>query len=244
MGNAFKSRTNALQWPREKNMRNLLLASCPIMLWVIVLIHALFITITFKSYSKTRNLLFLFSGLIICGLFYDALILALGTVLKEGAFLRTISQLRFVSHGALIPLIFALCAESLQLKGLAKKIVYGLTAVLVVLGIAEGFATDLEVRSIANIVRYASSDATPAWASMVSSLLSYGTVVPLMIVGIVVWVKEKTPTLFLSGFLMFAFSALGPATGNFDLIFYISMYGEVLMALFFYLYAKRKTSKN
>lgn len=36
---------------------------------------------------------------------------------------------------------------------------------------------------------------------------------------------------------MFFFSALGPATGNFDLIFFISMFGEVGMALFFLLYA-------
>ena len=58
--------------------------------------------------------------------------------------------------------------------------------------------------------------------------------------GVIVWARQKTPTLFLSGFLMFAFSALGPATGNFDLIFYISMFGEICMALFFLLYAKRK----
>jgi hypothetical protein len=37
---------------------------------------------------------------------------------------------------------------------------------------------------------------------------------------------------------MFAFSALGPATGNMDLIFFISMIGEVLMVLFFYLYSR------
>ena len=67
----------------------------------------------------------------------------------------------------------------------------------------------------------------------------------LMIAGVVVWIRQKTPVLFLSGFLMFLFSALGPATGNFDLIFYISMFGEVLMALFFLVYSrfreKRKT---
>lgn len=54
------------------------------------------------------------------------------------------------------------------------------------------------------------------------------------------YLKSKNILLFLSGFLMFLFSALGPATGNFDLIFYISMYGEVLMALYFYLYAVKK----
>lgn len=39
---------------------------------------------------------------------------------------------------------------------------------------------------------------------------------------------------------MFAFSALGPATGNFDLIFFIGMFGEVCMALCFLLYAGKK----
>ena len=52
--------------------------------------------------------------------------------------------------------------------------------------------------------------------------------------------KQKTPHLFLSGFLMFAFSALGPATGNFDHIFFITMIGEVLMVLFFWFYAKKQ----
>jgi len=38
---------------------------------------------------------------------------------------------------------------------------------------------------------------------------------------------------------MFAFSGLGAAC--LELMFYISMYGELLMALFLYLYAMRKT---
>ena len=39
---------------------------------------------------------------------------------------------------------------------------------------------------------------------------------------------------------MFLFSGLGVAVK--ELMFYISMYGEVLMALFLYLYAKKKDS--
>ena len=50
--------------------------------------------------------------------------------------------------------------------------------------------------------------------------------------------KQKTPHLFLAGFLMFAFSGLGAAC--LELMFYISMYGEVLMTAFFYLYARKK----
>ena len=65
-------------------------------------------------------------------------------------------------------------------------------------------------------------------------MLSYGTVVPLILVGIYVWIRQKTPALFLSGFLMFFFSAVGPATGNFDLIFFISMLPYFQAQLFQY----------
>ncbi|MGM9632634.1 MAG: hypothetical protein ACI3XL_06050 [Eubacteriales bacterium] len=221
-------------------MRDLLLASSPLMLWVITGIHVVFLTVMFLNFAKTKNVLMLLSALITCGLFYDALILSMGSVLPEGAALMGLSRIRFVSHGALIPLIFLICACALNFNSLWKKIALVFTGVLVILGIAEGFSVELVAQNAANIVRYASGDNTPAWAEAVSGVLSYGTVVPLIIAGIVIWIKEKTPTLFLSGALMFAFSALGPATGNFDLIFYISMYGEVLMVLFFYLYARKK----
>lgn len=223
-------------------MREFLLATCPILLWVIVAIHVVFMAVLFTGYKKSKNMLYLLSGLITFGLFYDALILALGGVMTDGALLAGLSRVRFVSHGALIPLIFAICAYALKLKNVALKVVWAFTGILVVLGIAEGFAVELVLKDAANIIRYASGEGTPAWAEAVSGVLSYGTVIPLMIVGIIVWVKQKTPTLFLSGFLMFLFSALGPATGNFDIIFYISMYGEVLMVLFFYLYAKYNES--
>ena len=106
-------------------------------------------------------------------------------------------------------------------------------------GLAESIFTVLEPATIAGVTRLKASASTPAWATAISNILSFGTVIPLMITGIIVWIKQKTPLLFLSGFFMFAFSALGPATGNTDLIFYISMFGEVLLVLFLYLYALR-----
>ena len=107
-------------------------------------------------------------------------------------------------------------------------------------GLAEAAATVLEPDTIAGVTRLKAASSTPGWATAISNVLSFGTVIPLMIAGIIVWIKQKTPFLFLSGFFMFAFSALGPATGNTDLIFYISMFGEVLMVLFLYLYALKK----
>ena len=221
-------------------MREFLIGICPIAIWVIAALELLIMLAALKGSGKGKKALHLLTALVCFGLFYDALIIALGSALGEGTLFTVLSRLRFVFHGALIPLLFAICAYALNFNKTWKTIVWIFTGVLIVLGIAEGFATVLETRSIAGVLRCASGEGTPGWATAVSSVLSFGTVIPLIIAGVVVWIKQKTPALFLAGFLMFAFSALGPATGNTDLIFFISMFGEVCMALFFLIYAKRK----
>lgn len=218
-------------------MRELLFASCPVMLWVICALELLFTVLLFSNYAKTRGIIYLLSGLICVGLTYDALILALGSVMSEGIVLQSLSRMRYVLHGGLIPLIFAICAYALNFKGFWKAAAWVLTGVLIALGIADGSIRVIGATTVAGICRYASVSA-PAWADIVNSLLTFGTVIPMMIAGIVVWVKQKTPHLFLSGFLMFAFSGLGAVC--LELMFYISMYGELLMALFLFLYAKHK----
>ena len=219
-------------------MRQFLLTSCPILLWVIAAFQLVMLIVFFSRFGKTKNPIYLLSGLVSCGLFYDSLILSLGTVLPAGGVLEGLSQVRYMSHGALIPLLLPICAYALNFKKVGKTIVWIITAVLIVLGIASGVATKMTPETVGT-VRYAcDSAATPGWAYTISSsVLAYGMVIPLVIAGIIVWIKQKTPALFLSGFFMFAFSALGPASGNFDLIFYISMFGEVLMVLFFMIYA-------
>jgi uncharacterized membrane protein len=219
-------------------MVELLSASCPIMLWVISAIELFFTVLLFVHYARSRNLIFLLSGLICVGLTYDALILALGSFMTVGTALAALSRMRYVLHGGLIPLIFAICAYALNFKGFWKAAAWVLTGVLILLGVADGCIRVIGPTTVAGICRYASVSA-PAWAEIVNSLLTFGTVIPMMVAGIVVWVKQKTPHLFLSAFLMFAFSGLGAAC--LELMFYISMYGELLMALFLYLYAKKKS---
>ena len=217
-------------------MREFIISNCPAMIWGIVAIEAVFALLLGIKYLKDRRLLTLCMLLIDIGLLLDALFIVLGAVVP-GGLPQAISRLRFISHGVLIPLIFPICGYGLKLGKKLMNAVWVLTAIVCALGFAEGVAVDLELRQVGELLRHASADTTPAWADAVGSILSFGTVIPLMIVGIVAWIKQKTPHLFLSGFLMFAFSALGPATGNADLIFFISMIGEVLMVLFFYLYA-------
>ncbi len=218
-------------------MLELLYASCPIMLWVITVTEVVFTAMLFSRYFKTKNLIFLLTGLICVGLTYDGLILALGSFMAEGGALMALSRMRYVLHGGLIPLIFAICAYALNFKGFWKKAAWIFTGILILLGIADGCVRTIGATTVAGICRYASVSA-PAWAEIVNSLLTFGTVIPMMVAGVVVWRKQKTPHLFLSAFLMFLFSGLGAAC--LELMFYISMYGELLMALFLYLYAKHK----
>lgn len=223
-------------------MREFILTNCSTMIWIITAIEVVFGVMLYRLWKKTNHPMVLCILFIDLGLFLDALFIVLGTVVPNGL-PEMVSRLRFISHGVLIPLMFPICGYGLKLKEKPMKAVWIFTVLLMVAGFAQALAIDLEMKSLGTVLRHVSADSSPAWAEAISSLLSFGTVIPSMIVGIIVWIKQKTPHLFLSGFLMFLFSALGPATGNFDLIFFISMIGEVFMVLFYYLFAEVSTKK-
>ena len=219
-------------------MRDFIVSNLTILIFAITIIEAILGVLLFVSYGKSKKMSTLCMALITVGLVVDAFLIGIGKFLPNGP-IEGLSRVRFICHGALIPLIFPICGYGLRLKKSVMKVLWIVTAVVIILGIAQAVAIGLDIKTMGDVIRHTSTG-TPMWAEKISRILSYGTVIPLMIVGIIVWVKEKTPHLFLSGFLMFAFSALGPATGNFDLIFFISMIGELFMILFFLLYAKRE----
>lgn len=226
-------------------MRAFLLANGPGLTWAITVFHALILLLSIRGYGKSRQPLYLLLAFLSFGLCYDALIQALGTALGEGSALFFLSRFRYVFHGALIPLLFPICAYALNFKRPWRIAAWVLTGVVMVLGIAQGFATVMVPEKMAGILRMVSDkEATPAWAGGVSMLLAFGTILPVILAGIWVWIRQKTPLLFLAGFLMFAFAALGPASGNLDLNFLITMFGEVFLGLFFLLYAGQKTKKG
>ncbi|MCQ2413079.1 MAG: hypothetical protein MJ057_09035 [Sphaerochaetaceae bacterium] len=224
-------------------MKEIIASSAIPGIWTIAVLEMVLFVIAIRSYKNKGSKIVLLTACITIGLFLDAFIIGLGAFVNIEA-LRAISRIRFISHGVLIPLLFAICSLALDLKKPFSTIFYAITGILMVAGLAEALATVLDVTTIAGISRMASvKGQTPAWAEGISSILSFGAVIPLIIVGVIVWIREKTPYLFLAGFLMFAFSALGPATGNAKFIFYISMYGEILMVFFLYLYGLRKQKK-
>ncbi len=219
-------------------MREFLLANAPVIVWILTILETILLILLFRHYLHHKQPIAFCMTLVCFGLVYDALIIATGAILPEGLFF-VLSQIRFISHGILVPLNLLICAYALRWDGLKMKIMYGITGIISLLGLAAGIVKKLEIVDFAGIIRCKSSSLSPAWSEGIHSLISYGTVFPLIIFGIIVWIKQKTPFLFLSGLLMFVFSALAPATGNFDLIFLISMFGECFMVLFFLLYAQK-----
>ena len=221
-------------------MREFLLKSCANFIWLIAGFHFVFAMKFINRFNIAKKIMFLLCGIIGFGLLYDAAVLCAGTMMPAGKVLETLSRGRFILHGACIPLLLPICAEALDFKKPLKTFIWVVTGALIVLGIADGAAMVPIAQNVAGVARYSYGEGSPDWARGISNLYTFGMIIPLILSGIAVWIKQNRTELFLSGALMFFFSAAGPATGNFDLIFYIGMFGEVCMILFLWLYAGKK----
>lgn len=234
-------------------MYNALTAIMPAALWVIAIVELGLTIVLFRMYSgKKRDKMPLLIGCVAFGLFYDALILALGTIMPEGGLLKSLSQLRYVFHCLLIPLTFPICAMSLKMKPKVMKIVWLITLIIMLCGAVAGFFVQTEAREVGGVMRYADNGMTAGIVNLVQDFLNYVPVFLLIGVGVAVLVKQKTPHLFLSGLFMFAFTMLGIFLGKSpdgdktkSLMFFISMFGELFMTAFLLLYAgdKKRTVK-
>ncbi|MCR5154744.1 MAG: hypothetical protein K6B75_07860 [Lachnospiraceae bacterium] len=218
-------------------MRDFILSYAPVIVWVIAVVELLtgILLLTLlknKGFKQMRLLM----ALLCFGLFYDAFIIAIGNFLPLEP-LKFLSRFRFVASGLLIPTLFTTSAYSVSFKGKKLKAAGIITVVLMIMGLAYAFVTDLEVENAAGLVRYASSDLTPKWAKGINGLLTAGSAVPVLIAGVMLIVRQKNFFMLLAGLFMFIFSAIGPATGNADLMVFFSMFGEALMVIFFALFA-------
>ena len=222
-------------------MRDFLIGNGPLVVGVLLLVEAVVLVCLLREYKRTKAPMVLCMALVTMGLLFDGAVILLGRWLPEGL-LRTLSVGRSLFHGLCMPLLLMITVYALGGNGKVAKVFWAVAAVLMAVGGVAGLLTKLDVVDFAGFLRCTGSDATPKWADSYLSVLSVAMVVPLILGGIWLMIQKKGPFLFLSGLFMFAFSALGPATGNVDLIFLIGMIGEALMVLFFLLHAK-KTAK-
>lgn len=206
----------------------------------VVVLAIMFIWLLSRSII-TKHVMFVITTIICFGLFFDSFVILIGNYMSDDSdILKTLSTFRFVLHGALVPLNIMICAYALNKKNNTIKIWWAISILIMIIGIMAGFATVLVIDKSAGIVRYASSDATPIWASLTIILLSFATTVPVIVCGIIQIVKKRNFYLFFAGFFMLIFSMIAPATGHNELNFLISIFGEILMVCFYCLYANEK----
>jgi hypothetical protein len=207
---------------------------------VIAALEVVLFVLLLRRFIKTKSLISLFAGLIAIGLAYDALIIGLGMWVNANNMLF-LSRLRFVSHGLLTPLLFAISARSYKLSKPLVITLFSIMGALMLFGIIEGSLNVLTESTTANISRLAiDKEATPKILYKGSTMVNIISIIPVIVIGIIAWVKQKNCHLALAGIFMFVFSAIGPAIGLTEYIFFISMIGEILMIGFILLYDIKK----
>ena len=227
-------------------MRNLLITSMPVLLIIMTVLDAFFIARMFKQYrSLNKPIIPLLVGILCIGLFYDSLILSLGAFLKYGGFFKVLSQLRYILHATMIPLLLPICCYTFGSSKFIKP-VWVITVLIMVIGLAAGICTNIEPRTVGAVSRYAVSDANPGWVDTVVQMLDIVPVFLMMGFGIVIWKKKKNPNLFLAGFFMFLFTMFGIFLGKDpggdktqSLMFFISMFGESLMVYYLWKFSEK-----
>ena len=189
----------------------------------------------------------LLTGILCLGLFYDSLMLASGCFLEYGTLFHHLSQLRYILHCVLIPLLFPICAYSLTENRTVIKIVWILSVIIMILGFLGGALVVTEPRTVGMIRRYATSDLTGKFSNTLTSLLDTVPVFFMIGIGIYLWIRKKNPNMFFSGFFMLLFTLLGIFLGkdpsgdrSKSLMFYISMFGESLMVYFLWRFIRKK----
>jgi len=217
--------------------------------WAICVLELALLVFMIIRFIKTKSLITIVIACITFGLFFDAFIIALGSF-GDASALKGISQWRFILHGLLIPLMFIVCLFALELKKPWNYVVLGVTVALMIAGVAEGSSVQIGLQN-GIVSRFKALDDNPSWITAVTNVLNFGTVFPLIGVGVYVWIKQKNPFLFLAGISMLGFTILGIFANIFtkvgevkgDYMFFISMYGEILMVTFMQLYAIKKEKK-
>lgn len=233
-------------------MRELLIKTMGPVLWIMVIGEALALFRMFRQYARDKtNRIPLLVGIMCIGLFYDALILALGVFLKEGPVLKWLSQFRYIFHLTMIPLLFPVISLALGSRKKLQRTVDAATAVIILIGLVAGIKVATEARTVGAVTRYAESELTPGWVDGIIQFLDIFPVFLMIGAGVYLIIKKKDWNMFFAGAFMLLFTMLGIFLGKDpggdrtqSLMFYISMFGEALMVFFLWRFSEKKNEKE
>ena len=210
--------------------------------WIVSGIELLLLIYGIYKSIKTKSLFVILVTIITFGLLYDAFITSLGTITSASNMI-VLSKIRFILHGVLVPLLLIISTLVIKLKKAINIALYISTGIFIILGLISAFLSKYIVIDLANISRLTiDKELTNKFINTIPTILNIVSIIPLLILGIIVVIKEKNPYLLLSSGLMFLFSAIGPILGLSDFIFLLSMFGEICLVLFALLYCNKKTN--
>ena len=206
-------------------------------------------TIIFKEFLKQtedKKIYIFLLSIIAFGLFYDSFIISLGGILNssivESKGFKIISLFRYIFHGIVMPSFFLICVEPLtSIK--SKKYIFTVfvTIAFCILGIIQGACSDIVIEKTGIIRRYALSKNAANWVKISSLIVTIVPMLFLLIISIVIAVKKHNPYMLIGGIIVFIFSGLGGAIESIkEYNFFISMFGEVMLTFFLYLFIKKE----
>lgn len=209
--------------------------------WILVIVMAVAQLVIFfsllKKYLYSRKHVCLYMMFLALALFYEAAAVGIGRFLGTDTLLEILNRIRYILHGLMMPLLLPVCAYAAEMKDSGKRVIWIVMLICIIAGTVAGRFTRLEPVTAAGTLRYAAAESTPFWVTAINTYLSLGMTVPVVITGIIMIFKAKTLWMFLAGAAIAGFSYLGLFTGHNDLRFMIMMAGNLLMTLFFLLYA-------
>lgn len=195
-----------------------------------LVLAALLAYLTWQSvqlYQRGRSSYTLLLLVVLAGLVYDTLVIALGRFVGQGGLLSTLNLGRFLIHGLLTPLLMIFAFGVLRRAGVgwaqgkvAHTVVCIVATLLVALGLfADLVGTDLQPRVVMDSLRYVNEGGMqgPPIASLVTMLF-------LLVAGIFLWRRTGWKWLALGSLVMFV--ASGAAMGN---LFFLGGVGEVVL---------------
>ena len=152
--------------------------------------------------------------------------------------------LRYILHAILVPFFFLFFVYTLEFTELKLFINLTITLLFMILGLVASINIKLKIEEFGNIKRCAMHEDTPGWVNFIFNFLNIGSVIYMLIAGIILLKIKKDFFYLLSGFFMLVFSVIGPVSGNLDLTFIFSVYGEILMVIFLFVFFKKNSSES
>lgn len=205
---------------------------------ICTVLYVVIFILSIREYLKIKRLVFILLLIQCVGFVYDGLIMLIGYSMSDSV-LKGFNIVRYILHGILVPILIAFTGYALQFRRDKLYINWVITIIFIILGVAAAACTKLEIQEFGNIKRCGQHDDTPSWVGSVDTVMNIGSVIYMLIAGIILFIIKREFFYFLSGLFMLIFSAIGPASGNADLNFLLSVYGEILMIIFLFVFFKK-----